>query len=473
MSAKRLLIYGSAALFLIAAVIGINRARLTALVGAGFYAKMLCSGVFVSGRPPQEVINSDVLADQPAILSGYSSTLNKAAGTVKVSLAGLVSQTAVYREGLGCSLAIGKSADELRAVAIDLTPFRRPADSPRPWPEGEGVDTAHLPDSIDTAALDAAMARAFAEPNPSALKHTRAVVVVYRGRIVAERYAKGFGPHTPQLGWSMSKSVVNALVGALVAQGQLSTARQALLPEWRGPDDERGRISLDQLLRMSSGLEFSEAYGEQLSDVRVMLFLRGDKARYAANKPLVCAPGKCWSYSSGTTNIISRILRGEADASDTAYLTMPHRLLFGPLGMTTAVFEPDAAGTLVGSSYVYASARDWARLGLLYLQDGVWQGRRILPEGWLDYSLKPTPGSGGEYGAHIWLTLPTPPSNGVAAAESRAPIPHDAFYFLGHDGQMVAVIPSRETVIVRLGLSRKPGAFDHAELISSILAALP
>jgi CubicO group peptidase (beta-lactamase class C family) len=178
----------------------------------------------------------------------------------------------------------------------------------------------------------------------------------------------------------MAKTVTNALIGMRVRDGKISTADQALLPEWR--NDRRRQITLSQLLCMTSGLKFNEDYDSRSRDIRRMLFIEDDKSGFAVAKPLQYPPGETWSYSSCTTNILARILR-QSFSSETDYLRFPRERLFGPLGMQSAVFEPDASGILVGSSYVYASARDWARLGLFYLQDGVWRGKRLLPEGWV------------------------------------------------------------------------------------------
>jgi hypothetical protein len=179
----------------------------------------------------------------------------------------------------------------------------------------------------------------------------------------------------------MTKSVTNALVGILVGQGKLSVDEPAPVPEWSGPDDPRGAITLDQMLRMSSGLEFGEIYEDPRSDVCLMLFSVRDAAAYAADKPLETGPGGKWYYSSGTTNIISRIVRDSVGGTQADYFAFPRRALFDRIGMRSAIIEPDPSGTFVGSSYMYATARDWARFGLLYLQDGVWEGERILPEG--------------------------------------------------------------------------------------------
>jgi CubicO group peptidase (beta-lactamase class C family) len=270
------------------------------------------------------------------------------------------------------------------------------------WPEGERVETGSLPAGADEAALAKAIDAAFSEPDLVHPRRTRALVVVHGGRIVAERYAEGFHAAMPLIGWSMSKTVANALVGLRVKDGALAVGQNALLPEWRAKDDPRRAVRLDEMLRMTSGLAFNEYPDSETSDIVQMLFVVGDAAAYAAAKPLEAPPATQWIYSSGATNILARALR-ESFADERDYLRYAQERLFGPLGMRSAVLEPDASGTFVVSSLVYASARDWARFGLLFLRDGFWAGERLLPEGWVAYSLTPTAVSpGGQYGAHIW-----------------------------------------------------------------------
>ena len=265
----------------------------------------------------------------------------------------------------------------------------------------------------------------------------------------------------------MTKSVNNALVGILVKQGKLATDRPLAAPEWRRPGDPRAAIRLDDLMRMSSGLKFDENYSGAASDVAKDLFLAEDAGAYAASLPLEKPIGTHWAYSSGTTNIISRAVR-LAIGNDPAYRLFPRRALFEPLGMQTAVLEPDPSGTFVGSSYMYASARDWARFGLLYLHDGVWNGKRILPEGWVKYSTTRSPADpSGAYGAQVWINA------GDSSGKRPHPnLPADAFFFLGHDQQNVVIIPSRDLVVVRLGYT--PGRdWDLDAFVVHVLDALP
>ncbi len=454
-------------LLVTAAAIALPRLYRTALLGSGFMAQILCGGVFVSGRDPQDLLREELTGKGYELLSYFQPEVDRDGKRVAASLYGLASRTSIYRQGLGCTLLDGQSEAELRsrdsAVFLSLV-----SSSPEIlWPEGDQVALGTLPDGVDGTALAKAIDEAFAEPDPAHPRRTRALVVVYGGRIVAERYAKGFDAAMPLIGWSISKSAVNALVALRVGDGKLALTDTALMPEWRGKDDPRGAITLNELMRMTSGLAFDETYGSSQSDVAQMLFVQGDKAAFAADMPLAYPPGTHWAYSSGTTTILADVLRQSfADRSD--YLGYPLERLFGPLGMRTAVLEPDASGTFAGSSFLYASARDFARLGLLYLHDGVWEGTRLLPEGWVAYSLTPTKLSpGGEYGAHFWLKLPEP------LAGSKLPMPDDAYYMLGHDQQVVAVVPSHDLVIVRLGLTREDGDWDTTRDLAPIVDAFP
>jgi CubicO group peptidase (beta-lactamase class C family) len=455
----------AAAILVAGAVAAGPLAYRTALVGSGFSAEILCGGVFVSGRDEAAVRAADLSGPGYELLRFFRQKVERNERRVTASLYGLASQTAVFRDGLGCTLIDGKTEDDLRAEAAGLFSAPPPSDPEALWPEGERVDLDAPSQNADLPALNAGVEAAFAEPDPAHPRNTRALVVVHGGRIVAERYAPGFDATMPLIGWSMTKAALNALVGIRIKDGKLALADQALLPEWRDEGDPRRGISLYDLLRMSSGLAFDESYDDPLADVTQMLFVAGDKAKFAAAKPLLRPPGADWHYSSGTSVIIARILRASF-AIGRDDLRYPRERLFAPLGMRSAVIEPDAAGTFVASSLMYASARDFARLGLLFLQDGVWQGERLLPEGWVAYSLTPTKDApDGSYGAHMWLKLPE------SDALGEPPMPEDAYYFLGHEEQIVAIVPSRDLVIVRLGLTQKGGAWDHARALAPIVEA--
>jgi CubicO group peptidase (beta-lactamase class C family) len=292
---------------------------------------------------------------------------------------------------------------------------------------------------------------------------------VYQDKIVAEKYGKQFSPATPMLGWSMSKSVTNALVGILVKAGMLSIEDSALLEAWKDPQDARSKITLDQMLRMSSGLAFEEVYGP-FKDATYMLYDNKSMADYAAAKPLETEPDGKWNYSSGSANIIARIVKDRVGGTLVAFNNFARQQLFDRLNMYSAIIEPDASGSFVGSSYMFATPRDWARIGLLYKNDGVRGEDRILPEGWVKYSTTPTPKAPmGEYGAQIWLN----------AGEKRNPtnrkfplLPTDLYYFGGFNGQSVTVIPSRDVVAVRLGVTHKKTDWDVEQFIKNVLDSI-
>ncbi len=438
-----------------------------ALVGAGYTAEMLCSGLFVSHRKEGDIVAQELSGPGYELLALFFHTVDLDKKRVTASIPGFASQTAIFRDGFGCTLLNGRSEDELKTEAAGLLADPPPANGDALWPAGERVELGALDQGVDKAALDKAVAAVFAEPDPLHPRRTRALVVVHHGRIVAERYAPGFDATMPLAGWSMSKSALNVLVGLRIKDGKLAVTDKGLLPAWRGPGDKRADISLDDLLRMSSGLAFDENYDDPLADVTQMLFAEPDQATFAAAKELAYPPGTHWHYSSGTSEIISRVLH-QSFASESEYLRFPHDRLFGPLGMRSAVLAPDANGTFTASSFLYATARDFARLGLLFLQDGVWQGQSLFPDGWVVYSRGPSRArADGSYGAHIWLKLPNSPQLGVP------PMPEDAYYFLGHDEQVVAIVPSRDLVIVRLGLTRKGGDWDDARDLAPIVQAFP
>ena len=289
------------------------------------------------------------------------------------------------------------------------------------WPEGEPPRGFALPPEVDQGA-------------------THALVLIWRGRLVFERYGPDHGPGATLISWSVAKSFLHALVGVLVRDGKLDPSARAGVPAWQGPGDPRAAFTLEQLLRMSSGLEWVEDYVDaQRSDVIEMLFGRGkdDVAGFAAQAKLAHPPDTVWCYSSGTSNLVAAIAGRAIGGGEPAYRELLHRELFARIGMASASARFDPAGTWIGSSFVFATARDFARFGYLYLRDGVWDGERVLPAGWVDHARRLTPGSGGEYGAHWWLP---PGGEGMFSAN-------------GYRGQYVFVAPARDVVAVRLGES--------------------
>jgi CubicO group peptidase (beta-lactamase class C family) len=467
---KRKTILGIAVLILAAAIafVFIYFDLTTQLrIGAGWKAQILCSGIFVSGRDAAVLLREDVPVHP--LLKFISAKIDYDKKEVRTSFLGLVKNRAIYHPRLGSVLLSGASEDTIRSWPVDI-PEPQPA-SPEsvPWPTGDLIPKAPPSPGVDRLLLDRAVDDAFAEPDPKNPRRTRALLIVHEGRIIAERYASGIAPETPLIGWSMTKSVTSTLLGILVGEGKLSPQAPAPVPEWAEPDDPRRKITLEQLLWMSSGLEFAETYAEKpISDVQLMLFTVPDTAAYAARCPLEAGPGTKWHYSTGTTAIIARVIRGAFD-DDRAYHAFPRQALFNRIGMRSAVFETDASGTFNGGAYLYASARDWARLGLLYLNDGIWEGVRVLPEGWVAYSTTPAPtAEKGDYGAQIWLN--TGPQ-GRPEARPFPDLPRDLYYFEGYQGQFVGILPSRRLVVVHLGMQTK-GEWDKIEFLTGLLGAI-
>jgi CubicO group peptidase (beta-lactamase class C family) len=300
----------------------------------------------------------------------------------------------------------------------------------------------------------------FREPDAAELGKTHALAVIWRGRLVHERYGPEHGPDGSLISWSVAKSFLHAVVGILVRDGKLDPAARADVPEWQTAGDARAAITLDQLLRMSSGLFWREDYVDaQQSDVIEMLFGEGkdDVAAFAAHYPLAHPPDTVWCYSSGTSNIVAAIAGRALGGGAAGYPEFLRRELFGRIGMASATARVDRAGTWIGSSFVFACARDFARFGLLYLRDGVWNGERILPAGWVDYARTVTPGSAGEYGAHWWLP---PGDEGMFSAN-------------GYQGQYVFVAPARDVVVVRLGESTAEQQPLVREWIRALIECFP
>ena len=438
-------------------------------IGTGFAAKTICSYVFISGRDAADVFREDV-APVIFLATSVSYRVDHQAKAVTADIFGFAEARAVFREGCGCTLVKGVPEAELNTQPIAAGAIRESAIDDLPGLAAGREIGESLPPGVDAGRLKQALDAAFTEDSPELPKRTRAVLVVYDGRLIAERYAPGFAPGMPLLGWSMSKSVTNALVGILVQKGRLKLDQPAPVREWQAEGDPRRAITLDQLMRMSSGLEFDEVY-TPFGDTAAMLCESGDFAAYAAAKPLAAAPGSRWSYSSGTANIISRIVRQAAETETPNSYHFLRRELFDAIGMTSAVMEADPSGTFVGSSYTFATPRDWARFGLLFLQDGVWNGKRILPEGWVTYTTTPAAKAPkGEYGALFWLNA------GATSdpANRRWPsVPADAYSAEGFQKQQVIIIPSRKLVLVRFGATPTPQAWNTEAFIADVLAALP
>ena len=424
---KKILAYSLVIIVLALAVVAyIYYPRLDLITG--FASKNMCSCTFVAGREPETIAAQD--NGFSPVSWAESKILESNAAASKVF--GIKKRKATYKEGIGCTLLPeGAERDE----RVTLLPKRRKADAAKVFPYGAGAAKDTVFENVNYSQLSSAIEAAFDPVN-----QTRAVVVLYKDQLLAEEYSKGFNAETRQQGWSMTKSLTSAVLGILHRQGKISLEQDHLFPEWQ--DDERAQITLDNLLHMNSGLEWDEDYS-RISDVTKMLFLAEDMSQVQLHKPLVGEPGSSWNYSSGTSNLLSGFIRKQFD-SHQAYLDFWYEELIDKLGMDSMVLETDLAGNYVGSSYSWATPRDWAKFGLLYLHRGNWNGEQILEESWVDYTTQPTKGSEGQYGAHFWLN----------AGGKFPAVPRDMYSANGFQGQYVFVIPSKDLVVVRMGLGR-------------------
>lgn len=425
-------------------------------VGSAYSAKIVCSNAFIAGRGPQQVLGDDVQAPGHPLLRLMRVEVDGANRIVTAGLLGLFAgRVAVARDGLGCTVVPdGVSARRLAELRAEHAPPNSAPTIDAAWPLGEKVEPAE-PAALTIVLDDPAMT------GPG----MRAVVVVKDGRIVGERYGEGFDASTPLLGWSMTKTVNAAILGTVMAEGRLVLDQKRLVGDWR--TDNRAGISVGDLMGMQSGLDFDEEYGS-VTDVTRMLFLERDMAAFAGSKPLAAPVGTAFNYSSGTAMLLSRVWQDAVGDPDRA-LAWPRLALFEPVGMRSAVLETDAAGTFVGSSYLYATARDWARFGLLLLQDGKWMDRQILPEGFVTWMREATPASGGEYGrGQLWLRGPA----SSRADDLRAGMPADAYWLIGHDGQTTTIIPSQRLVVVRMGLTPRGLGYFPQKLVMAAARVL-
>lgn len=422
-------------------------------VASAYSAKIVCSNVFIAGRDAEEVLALDVQAPGHPILKFIDVSVDGQAKTVSAGLFGLFGKgLAVARDGYGCTTV---ADGDLAAVPpVPAAPARAAAGTGL-WPEGTAIEPSQDPE----------IAGLLDDPKLTG-PGMRAVVVVHNGRIIGERYGEGFSADTPLLGWSMTKSVTAAIIGTQIRDGRLKLDQTGLLPAW---SDDRKGIHLGDLTSMTSGLEFNEDYGD-VTDVTRMLYLEPDMAAFASDKPLTAKIGETWNYSTGTTVMLSRIWQ---DAAGAEALSLPWKALFEPIGMTSAVLETDARNTFVGSSYLYATARDWARFGLFMLNEGVWNGQQILPPGYVAWMREPVPASKGEYGrCQVWLHGPQAGTPDGEDPDKGFDIPEDAFWLLGHDGQSVAVIPSQKLVVVRMGLTPSALGFKPQGLVDALVKAV-
>ena len=431
-------------------------------IATGHGAKILCSAVFVSGRAEKDVISED-LNFWPVNLVSFS--VDYKDSSVTCSLYGFARKKAIFRNGLGATLVNGTDEKELRAMHYSL-PVPAPAGADTlPWPMGDKLSNV-FPSGIDSLQLNTAINGLFGQHDSEQVNITRALVVLYDGQIVAERYGNGITRATRLTGWSMTKSIMSAVAGILVKQNKLNIDIPAPVPEWKDAKDPRHGITIINLLQQTSGLDFEEVY-DRPADANRMLANEKDAAAFTASKSLKNPPGQDFRYSSGNTNILSRIFR--QTLGDDAYYTFPYQQLFHKLGMYNTVLEPDASGTFVGSSFCYATARDWARFGLLYAQNGLWNNEQIITADWIRQSITPSSAAEkGEYGFQWWLNAgeKNNPSNRLFPQ-----LPVDMYWADGFEGQNVFIIPSKKLVVVRLGLTRGH-SWGEEKLLKALVKAV-
>ncbi len=425
---------------------------------SGYGAKNLASAVFLQHRNPDDVTKEE-LSFFPISLGTY--TIHPEDSSVTGSVFGFAKRKAFYRTGLGCTLVSELSETEIRNQHFNLPALPSQNRDTIAWPYGDKIIDS-LPANIDNKALQLAIDSAMQMPSKKGgPAYTRAFLVVYDGKIVGERYAPGFNKNSIYLGWSMTKSLTSAVIGVLVKEGKLNPDAPAPVPEWQHTNKEK--IKLKDLLHQSSGLDYTEDYSGP-GTATTMLFKRANMGAYIASLPLKHSPGTVFNYSSGNANVLGRTIR--QTVGDAAYPAFPYNALFHKINMYSLVMEPDASGTYVSSSYSYASARDFARFGLLYYNNGLWNGEQLLPENWVKETIEPDAANKQHrYGYQFWL-------NGQDEKDSSKhyypDAPADMYFADGSGGQNIFIIPSRKLIVVRLGIRR----VDENKYLREVIAAI-
>jgi len=416
---------------------------------SGFSAKSIASGHFIDSRSQEMIEKGDNDIDMIDLAKNKIEAMGKFA---VASVYGLKERKAIYREGLGVTL-INEDFDVTKPY---LVPKRTKLNNKLSFPYGNNEHKDTVFSNVDYTKLNAAVANAFDEKG-EIKKRTRSLLVIYKDKIIAEKYDTGFDKNSKILGWSMTKSITATMFGILEKQGKFDIDDPAPIPEWA--NDKRKLITTNDLLHMNSGLQWVEDYNT-ISDVTKMLFQAEDMTRAQLEKPAEYKPNMRWNYSSGTTNLLSGILRKQFKTHQ-EYLNFWYTDLIDKIGMNSMVIETDMAGNYIGSSYGWATTRDWSKFGLLYLHKGNWNGEQIFNENWAKYVATPTNRSEGRYGAHFWLN----------AGGNFRDVPRDMYYCSGFQGQMVAIIPSLDLVVVRMGLKEGP-EFDFNGMLKGIIGSL-
>jgi CubicO group peptidase (beta-lactamase class C family) len=438
----------------------------------GMAAKGVCSAAFVAGRPWQTLLADDVLPASP-VLALISIAVDEKTASVTAKFAGLFARTALLLPKRGCVLDSGSTQALPDAVATLAS-----GASSKPWPDGNvPLPVANWGPGIDAAALQKTVDQAFTGAGDPQAANARGVAVLHKGRLLVLKTAPGFSADTPLHGWSMGKTVSGMLMHKLTTDNGPPLATPVVnafligreppwVASWRS--DARKSIKVSDLMYMRDGLASTEDY-QPWGSVPKMLWGEPSAPAFAAKATPEAPPGTRWRYLSQSANLMSAVARGRF-ASDADYWAYPATALFRPIGANSAVLETDTDGNWVASSYLWASVGDWARFGQLMLNDGKWGERQIIPTGWLKRAATPATagGEGRGYGAQTWLI-----GNPLEGECKGRGLPEDTVAMIGHWGQIVAMVPSREAVIVRLGWTFKRAQFDSCAFVADVLKALP
>ena len=413
----------------------------------GYSAKSVASGVFIGGRTQVSVEKGD---NDFSLMFLATNKVDKENGSVSSSIFGMQPKKAVFREGLG-SILITEAKDGTSSLP---QPNRNHGDLALPYPYGNQEQKDTVFSNVDYESLSKEIERIF-DVGDAQEKRTRSVLVLYKDQVIGEKYAAGFDRNTPILGWSMTKSITSAIYGVMVKKGMLDINDSPNVRTWSS--DDRKEITYNDLLHMNSGLEWEENY-YKISDVTRMLYHDTDMGQSQIDKPLVGKPDETWNYSSGTTNVLAGPLMSALFENKQEYMDFWYKELIDKIGMSSALIETDQVGHFVGSSYGWATTRDWGKFGTLYLHEGNWNGEQVLDSSWVAYTHTPTNGSEGRYGAQFWLN----------AGGYYPDAPRDLYSCNGFQGQRVFIVPSKELVIVRMGLT-EDDRFDFNAFLKNVI----
>lgn len=416
---------------------------------SGFAAKNLASSYFIAKRSVDHTNKTDNNA--PLIKLAKSDIQNNAAIS---SVFGFAKEKAVYREGLGAVLVNSDTilTDDYLRPKRNLTPIQQP------YPYGNLTPEKTVFDNIDYQKIDSIVHNCFVENHPDGIKNTRSILVLYKGKIIAEKYADGFDEHSLLQGWSITKSLLTTCFGILEKDNKFDIKKPiTAFPNWL--QDARKNITTNHLLRMESGLEWEENY-KTICDATRMLFEDRDLTKRPLEKKLAQPIETEFNYSSGTSNILSALLRKQFNTHQ-EYLDFPYTEFIDKIGMHSMLMETDIMGNYVASSYSWATTRDWGKFGQLMLNNGAWNNEQIVSKNWVNYIRTPNKSSKGEYGGQWWLNHGNYMPN----------VPKDCFYADGFEGQRIFVIPSKDLVVVRFGVTRL-GRVDFYPLFDNLLGTI-